>query len=120
MATTAEIQRQQEELEKAAREDQVIIEYQGDPPTAESVRKRPLPAPSLPAGETRYTLPQIAEEVSNCAQYLAQCQAKVEECDRAMSRATNDLARATKTFSEARKVAEAWSKQLQDRLDEFQ
>lgn len=99
--------------------DVVIIEYEGEPPSAGSVRRKPYPAPEMPVGETRYAFPEVAGRVSDCAMYLAQCQSKVEECDRAMTRATNELARATKTFDEARKVAEAWTKQMQDRLDEM-
>lgn len=78
-----------------------------------------LPAPEMPSGETRYPFSVVAARVSDCAQYLAQCQSKVEECDRNMTRATNELARATKAFSEARKIADQWTKQMQERLDEF-
>lgn len=95
----------------------VIIEYEEELPRMMS--RKALPAPEMPIGETRYAFPEVAARVSDCAQYLAQCQSKVEECDRAMTRATNEFARATKTFAEARKVAEAWTKQMQDRLDEY-
>lgn len=119
MATTSEVQRQIAEASGGADGGVVVIEYEGEKEEELPRRVKPLPAPEPPFGDTRYAFPVVAEKVSDCAQYLAQCQSKVDEADRAMTRATNELARATKTFSEARKVAELWTKQMQDRLDEY-